>query len=277
MSLRQTILDELRVLNIKPDKSLGQNFLVEEKTYKDIVSAAEIEKGEIVLEIGPGLGTLTRFLLDAGARVTAVEKDRELAEYVARKFTNEERAIIKEGDILNYDIASLDLKKGEYKIVANIPYYITSHLLRIIFEQWPQPKKIVLLVQKEVADRITVKSKRWSLLAVSVAYFAQAKTIKRVPAGQFHPSPDVDSALIVFTPHAITDSSEYTKAFFDVARAGFSEKRKQLINNLSKGLHLAREEIFSLLGQCGIDPRRRAETLSIPEWRTITEHFLLLP
>ncbi len=272
-SFRETIIQTLRRLGIEPKKSLGQNFLMTESIYHAIVEALDLVSTDTVVEVGPGLGTLTQFLADKKARVIAIEKDTELTKHLRKKFTDTRNITIEEGDILEWQPTAHNLKAGEYKVVGNIPYYLTSHLLRIIFESWPTPQKIVVMIQKEVAQRIIAKPPAMSLLAVSIQYFANTKIIRHVPAGNFYPSPDVESSIIALTPHAITRKVP-DALFFKVARAGFSEKRKQILNNLSRELHLDKNTITEILTKSSIDPKRRAETLTIEEWQRLTEHIL---
>jgi 16S rRNA (adenine1518-N6/adenine1519-N6)-dimethyltransferase len=297
MGILTKIKEELSRLGIQPKKSLGQNFLINEGIYTKIIDAVETKKGETVLEIGPGMGILTEYLAKTEADIIGIEKDGKLANYLKTKFASPKnvklqaesrtkstsdnfglspfgaRVKIIEGDILEFDIASLGLKDGNYKVVGNIPYYITSHLLKTIFENWPKPKTITLMVQKEVAQRIRTKPPEMNLLAVSVQYYAEAKIISYVSNGSFYPSPDVDSAVIKLTPHVMPDSATFQKQFFKVAKAGFAGKRKQLINNLSRGMTLEKDEIQKKLASVGVDPQRRAETLTIEEWRKITKTF----
>jgi 16S rRNA (adenine1518-N6/adenine1519-N6)-dimethyltransferase len=273
MGILTKIKEELSRLGIQPKKSLGQNFLINEGIYIKIIDAVETKKGETVLEIGPGLGILTEYLARTEANIIGIEKDSKLIAPLTERFSPQKNVKIIEGDILEFDIAGLGLKDGSYKVVGNIPYYITSHLLKTIFENWPKPKTITLMVQKEVAQRIKTKPPEMSLLAVSVQYYAEAKVISYVSKGSFYPSPDVDSAVIKLTPHDMPDSPAFQKQFFKIAKAGFAGKRKQLINNLSRGMTLEKDEIQKKLTSAGVDPQRRAETLTIEEWRKITKTF----
>lgn len=259
---------DLESLGIEPRKSLGQNFLINRRIYEEIIAALELKPGEMVIEVGPGLGTLTEFILAAGTKVIAIEKDRQLIAFLRNKFSGDDIEII-EGDILKTTIP--DLKEGGYKIVGNIPYYITSHLLRVIFEQWPRPTLGVFMVQKEVAQRITAKPPEMSLLGVSVQYYSRAKIVSYVSRGSFFPMPKVDSGIIKLIPRPERDIAIQGKKFFAVAKAGFAEKRKQLVNNLSVHLKLSKKEVEEKLNLARIDPRRRAETLTIEEWQNISK------
>jgi 16S rRNA (adenine1518-N6/adenine1519-N6)-dimethyltransferase len=272
MILRDEIKTELAKLGVKPNKTLGQNFLVNEKMYEKIVMAADIKSGETIVEVGPGLGTLTGYLSQAGAEVIAVEKDGKLAEYLKHKFAGQKNVRIIEDDVLKLNPLNYNLQINDYKVVANIPYYLTSHLLRIIFESWPSPRSIVLMIQKEVAQRITAKPPKMSLLAVSVQYYAEAEIVDYVSQKSFYPAPKVDSAILKLTPNSMhqTNNGESEK-IFKMVRAGFAGKRKQLVNNLASGLKLNKELAEKKLQLSDIDPRRRAETLTLEEWQKLTE------
>ncbi len=271
MILLNTIKKELDALGIKPKKSLGQNFLVNEGVYKKIVAALEIRSGDTIVEVGPGLGTLTGYLAESGAKIIAVEKDRRLIDWLKKKFkafSNRIEAI--EDDILRMDIKKLGIRENDYKVVGNIPYYITSRLIRNILEDWPSPKLVVLMLQKEVAQRIVAKPPNMSLLAVSVQYYAEPKIISYVSAGSFYPPPEVDSAIVKLATRNLELGTSEVKNFFKVAKAGFAGKRKQLINNLAAGLKISKQEIQQKLSLIDINPQRRAETITIEEWQKIT-------
>ena len=271
MNLLSIIKKEQNILGIKPKKSLGQNFLVNKNVYQKIITALEIKKGDKIIEIGPGLGTLTSFLAESRAKVIAVEKDHKLVDYLKNKFANQKNVTIIEDDILRFDPKNYKLKAISYKLVGNIPYYLTSHLLRLIFEKWPCPKTVVLTLQKEVAQRIVAKPPNMSLLAVSVQYYSKPEIIDYIPRRSFYPAPEVDSAIIKLVPREqFVTYRENTKNFFRIVRAGFSGKRKQLINSLARGLKIKKDTIESKLKAAGVDPRRRAETLTLEEWQKIT-------
>ncbi len=237
---------------MRQKKSLGQHFLTNPKIHEHIVEAAEIKPGEMVVEIGPGSGLLTDHLLAAGARVIAVEKDTEFVKNLREKYKNKNIEII-EADVLNFKL--LNFKLSNYKLVGNLPYYLTSHLLRIILQEWPQPKCIVFMVQKEVAKRMTAKPPRMNMLAVLVQSYAEPKIIKIVKAGNFSPPPKVDSAIVKLVPLSTTHYS-----LLPLAAQGFAHPRKKLANNLP----------IELLENAGIDPNRRAETLTLDEWKKLS-------
>lgn len=263
---------------IIPKKSLGQNFLVNQHVLDKIIVAAEIKKDDIILEVGPGTGNLTEKLALKAKEIIAVEKDRRLIEQLQKRFTKHTFVThtkvcfvkIVEEDILKFNPEAFSLKSGGYKIVANIPYYITSHFLRIVFEKWPRPELIVLMIQKEVAQRIMAKPPHTNLLALSVQFFANPQIISSVGRGSFRPAPNVDSAIIKLTPiihNRFTDN----QLLFKVIRAGFSEKRKQLINNLAKNFNATKEQIKNIFSSVGIKENVRAENLSLEEWQKLAK------
>ena len=275
---------------IAPKQSLGQNFLYDEGLLARIAAAAELSPGDAVLEIGPGLGALTRQLAQDATRVVAVELDDRLLpilRYELEPFGNVE---IVHGDILTFDPAKWF--DGPFVVVANVPYYITGAIMRRLLEGRPRPRRMVLTVQREVADRLAAKPPDMSLLAVSVQYYGKVKVVGAVKAGAFWPRPEVDSAVVridVDARHLTDDRPQTTdrdqpssavgrpssdEAFFRVVRAGFSEKRKQLKNNLRQ-LGLTDEVIAAALVAAGIDGRRRAETLSVGEWEGVVTALAL--
>jgi 16S rRNA (adenine1518-N6/adenine1519-N6)-dimethyltransferase len=265
----------LQELEIRPHKGLGQNFLVDERVLKHILDAAEVGAQDTVLEIGPGLGTLTNALAESARHVVAVEIDPQLVTVLRDQLKARPNVEIVHGDILRLDIPGLlrsGLKAGPpaYKVVANIPYYITSAVLRHLLEASIRPLVIVLMVQREVAQRITAGPGEMSLLAVSVQFYGQPRLVRRVPAGAFYPVPKVDSAIIRVDPYSqLPLPAEEISPFFDVVRAGFGQRRKQLRNALAHGLRLPAETIAPDLVKAGIDISRRAQTLSVREWTTL--------
>jgi len=263
----------LNQFGIRPSKGLGQNFLIDESILQNIVASAGVGSQDTVLEIGPGLGSLTRHLALAAAKVVAIELDQKLfpaLETVLNPFHNIQ---LVQGDILDMNLADLVPLDG-YLVVANIPYYITSAILRHLLESSPTPRKIVLTVQKEIAERICAE-KKLSLLAVSVQIYGKPSIQMQIPAKAFFPAPNVDSALvqIEISPSPLINP-EHLDVFFLIVRAGFSQKRKTLRNSLSAGLHIPASQAEQLLTFVGIDPQRRAETLSLSEWGKLTEIYL---
>ena len=256
----------LREYGLQPKKSLGQNFLVDPNGLEKVIQAAGIGADDTVLEIGAGLGSLTLLLAQSARRVVAVEIDRNLIPPLTNVLSAYENVQIVEGDVLNLPLEEL-LPDDGYLVVANIPYYISSAIIRRLLEAEKRPARMVLTVQQEVAERICARDGKLSLLALSVQVFGAPGIAARIPAGCFYPVPDVDSAVLTIAlysqPLIALDALD---AFFKLAHAGFSQKRKTLRNALSAGLGLPAGEIEKLLGTAEIDPQRRAETLSIAEW-----------
>ncbi len=254
---------------MKLKKSLGQNFLKSQKVVNEIIEAGNVKSGEIVLEIGPGEGVLTKELLSTEAKIFAVEKDDRLIPELQNKFVKEileKRLNLIHDDILEIEISNLI--KENYKIIANIPYYITGQIIRKFLESAHQPESMTLLVQKEVAERITAKDGKESLLSLSVKIFGEPFYVKTVSKGVFKPQPKVDSAIL----HIKNINNEKLfgikpEFFFKVIHAGFAHKRKQLIPNLcsvfDKGV------ILKIFKEHNIDEKIRAEDLNLETWITI--------
>ncbi len=264
----------LRRHGLHPKKGLGQNFLIDDGVLRKLVAAAEIPPDACVLEIGAGLGSLTRHLARAAARVTAVELDQNLIPILEGVLAGEENVRILQGDILTLNPSAMDLPPG-YLVIANIPYYITSAILRHLLEAQVRPARLVLTVQREVAERICAGPGGHSLLSLSVQVYGEPRPVLRIPAGSFYPPPQVDSTALRVDiypqpriPYARLD------AFFRLIKAGFSQKRKTLRNALSAGLAVPPPQAAGLLERAGIDPMRRAETLSLEEWSRLTGEFL---
>lgn len=261
----------LRAYGLQPKKSLGQNFLIDPSGLDKVMQAAGLSPEDTVLEIGAGLGSLTVLLAQTVRRVIAVEIDRGLIAPLTEAVSEYDNVQIVEGDILKIPPEELNLGEA-YLVVANIPYYISSAIIRRLLETQNRPARIVLTVQQEVAERICAKDGKFSLLALSVQVFGVPRIQARIAAGCFYPAPDVDSAVLSITlyPQPLI-ATEELDTFFRLARAGFSQKRKTLRNTLSAGLGLPAVQAESLLAAAGIDPRRRAETLSIAEWGRLTD------
>jgi len=283
-----SIRDLIRLYNLDPKKSLGQNFLIDEQHLARIVAAAELTPDDTVLEIGPGFGVLTRQLAAQAGRVIAVELDDRLITLLRAQFATQPHVSIVHGDILELTPSELVANPPSniphsafrtphsYKVVANLPYYITSAVIRHLLETSQPPRLAVLMVQKEVAERICAEPGDMSLLAVSVQFYAQPTIVHQVPASAFYPRPKVDSAVLrldILPQPVVPDIAP--DAFFGVVRAGFSQKRKQLLNTVSAGLHIPKSEATTALNHAGIDPTRRAETLSLVEWGQLCR--VLLP
>ncbi len=263
----------LAAYDLKPRKSLGQNFLTDPNILQRITDSAGIGPEDVVLEIGPGLGSLTRHLAQAARRVVAVELDGQLIpilEAVLAPFPNVE---VVHADILKVDLERL-LGRETYIAAANIPYYITSAVIRRLLTGKTRPIRILFTMQKEVAERICAGPGEMSLLALSVQVFGHPSQTLRIPAGAFYPPPKVDSACLrvdVYASPLIPE--EDLDSFFLIAKAGFSQKRKTLRNALASGLRLAPEESARLLQSAGVDPQLRAEALRLEDWARLTAAF----
>jgi 16S rRNA (adenine1518-N6/adenine1519-N6)-dimethyltransferase len=259
----------MRQFGLKARKGLGQHFLIDETILKLIVSAAGLTPDDVVLEIGPGLGVLTRELARQAGQIIAVEIDSKLAAILRQTLAPLNNVSIINGDILSIDPTDLYPTAGRSfnKVVANLPYYITSPVLRHLLEAKARPETMIVMVQKEVAETIAAGAGRMSLLSVSVQLYGEPSIVGPVPARCFHPEPEVDSAILRIEVHRqplIT--AESAPGFFRLVRAGFSAARKQIVNSLALGLGLPKVEVSPLLEAAGIAPQRRAETLTIDEW-----------
>jgi len=263
----------LRQYGLRADKRLGQNFLQDPCALEKIVAAAEILPTDHVLEIGPGLGSLTRYLAAAAQSVVAVELDERLFPPLEAVLSPYQNVQLVHGDILDFEPGNLIQQPG-YLVVANIPYYITSAVIRHLLESAPKPRRIALTIQKEVAGRICAAPGELSLLALSVQVYGRPSIAAHIPAGAFFPAPQVDSAVAridIYDAPLIHPSLLGT--FFQLIKAGFSQKRKTLRNALSAGLRQPPAGVESLLRAADIDPQRRAETLNLDEWGKLSERF----
>lgn len=276
MMKQLNIFPLMKKYDIKPKKSLGQNFLVEAAGLNKVIDAAQLQPEDEVLEIGAGLGSLTYLLAQSVRQVVAVEIDKAVLPPLREALTNFENVQIIEGDILEKNPDEL-MEGKDYVVVANIPYYISSAIIRHLMEAANRPKRVVLTVQKEVAERVLARDGKMSLLSLSVQVFGQVSMAGVIPAGSFLPAPDVDSAVLkieLYPEPLIPLANE--KVFFKIAHAGFSQKRKTLRNSLSGGLGVSAILSEEILSKAQIDPQRRAETLTIPEWNKLAEIYLEL-
>jgi len=261
----------LKRYDLRAHKGLGQNFLQDPVALETIVSSAAIQTSDTVLEIGPGLGSLTRYLAVSAKEVVAVELDQNLLPPLNAVLSPYQNVRLIHGDILELSPNDLGLE-NQYIVVANIPYYITSAVIRHLLESESKPRRIVLTVQKEVAQRICAGPGDMSLLALSVQVYGQPRLAAHIPASAFFPAPKVDSAVLVIDIYDFPRiKEEYLDTFFKLIKAGFSQKRKTLRNSLSSGLHLSPAEAAEILNRANIDPQRRAETLTIEEWQRLSE------
>lgn len=269
--MTQSVPALLRAHGLRPRKRLGQSFLLDPAALSRIAEAADLSAQDAVVEVGAGVGNLTRLLAAQAGKVVAVELDDRLVDILRQQLASLPNVQVVHGDILQ----ASDFGFGDlgYKVVGNLPYYITSAILRHFLEDPPRPQLLVVTVQREVAERIVAQPGDMSLLAVSVQFYGQPRILARIPAGAFYPSPEVDSAIVRIDVHkappvdlggVVSEAS-----FFRVVRAGFSQKRKALRNSLGGGLRLAPAVVEEALQDVGVDPRRRAETLSLQEWASV--------
>ena len=263
----------LRAHGLHPRKGLGQNFLIDREALESVVRAAELGPNDLVLEIGPGVGTLTEALAACGAPVVAVELDEGLAAVLRTRMALRNNVRVVPGNALHLDPAALIPPGRPFKVVANIPYHITAPLIRHFLAGTMRPTMMVLMVQKEVAERLTAAPGRLSVLGLSAQFYARTEIVRVVPASSFFPPPQVDSAIVrlrvyATPPVAVDDEAR----FFKLIKAGFGETRKQLHNALTQGLaHIPARQIDAALAGASIDRTRRAETLSLAEWSALYE------
>ena len=260
--------------DLRARKGLGQNFLIDGGILKKLAAAAELTPSDTVIEVGPGLGVLTETLVEQAGKVIAIELDARLADILKARLKDQIKLTVIQDDILNINPADILGKQTEYKVVANLPYYITSAVIRHFLEAPVKPTTMVIMVQKEVAQQITAQPGEMSLLSVSVQLYGKPTVAGKVSAQCFYPAPNVDSAILkiaIYQEQKI--QTDDITGFFDIVRAGFSANRKQIINSLANGLKLQKTDIIPVLEQAGIDPQRRAETLTIDEWGVLFRVF----
>lgn len=252
-------------------KSLGQHWLTDELTLLAMADAVGVGADDVVLEIGPGVGTLTRILCERAKHVVAVEFDEKLAKELSNRVPESNLSVVHQ-DILQFDLTSLP---PDYKIAANIPYYLTSNLIRTISESSNRPAAIALLVQKEVAERVSAQPGSMSLLSVTAQYYWEVSVGEVVPARLFTPPPKVDSQILILKRRGTVRYPDVNaKAFFRVVKAGFSQRRKTLVNSLSGGLQMSREQAQALCERAGVSAGDRPQTLSIDQWYALYRALL---
>ena len=265
----------LRRFDLKARKGLGQHFLIDGEVLEAILAAAELAPTDTVIEVGPGLGVLTRELARQAGWVIAIELDNKLAAILKKTLAPFDNVVILNEDILGTDPKALLQEQAPsfpqeispYKVVANLPYYITSPVLRHFLEASVKPEIMIVMVQKEVAEAIVAEPGQRSVLSISVQFYGKPSIVSYVPAKSFYPAPEVDSAILridVYSQPAVSVADE--KSFFGLVRAGFTASRKQVVNSLTQGLGLPKAEVFALLEKAGIAPQRRAETFTLEEW-----------
>lgn len=255
---------------IRPSKEFGQNFLIDREVLETMVAAADLKKDDVILEIGPGFGVLTTELVKRASRVVAVEADRKMANVLREIMVDFKNVEIAEGDILKFQVPSSKFQEYGYKIVANLPYQITSAVFRKFLSEEPRPNEITVMVQKEVAERICAPAGEMSLLSLSVQFYGQPEIVAIVPRRAFWPEPEVDSAILKISNiqgiFAKNEKEISPEKFFRLAKIGFSARRKQLQNNLAGGLRLSNKKIKEVLVNLGFDERARAQDLSVDNW-----------
>jgi 16S rRNA (adenine1518-N6/adenine1519-N6)-dimethyltransferase len=263
----------LRQHGLDPHKGLGQNFLVDNGVLRKIVQSAGVTPMDSVLEIGAGLGSLTMVLADNARHVVAVEIDKKMIPVLQEVVAARKNVTVVPGDMLELDPTVL-MQNEDYMVVANIPYYITSAIIRHLLASKIKPQRMVLTMQKEVAGRICASAGDYSLLALSVQVFGSPRVVLNIPASAFYPPPNVDSStlLIDLYPEPLIPQDKLD-CFFKLAHFGFSQKRKTLRNTLSAGLNCSGDQAAALLQSAGIDPMRRAQTLELTEWRTLVMEY----
>ena len=267
---------KLKLGGVQPLKRLGQNFLTDKTALKKVITAAELKPTDIILEIGPGTGILTQELAKRVKRVIAIEKDKRMVDILREEMKDFRNVEFINDDVLkiiNYKLfKNLKLEiRNSYKIVGNLPFYLTAPVIRKFLEGKNPPKEMILIIQKEVAQRICAKPPDMNLLAVAVQFYAKPKIISYISKKSFWPQPKVDAAIIKiprFPKSQIYDwISETNKSlFFKIVKAGFSQPRKQLINNLSKKLKINKDKVKNWLLENGVPPTQRAETLTVEDW-----------
>lgn len=262
-----------RRFHIRPKRERSQHFLIQRSIQSAVVQAAELDDQATVLEIGPGFGSLTEGLIRTAGRVVAVELDRRLAQFLQSRFRNEPNLEIVQDDIRTVNLSALGLADRGYVLAANLPYQITSLVLRTFSSVQPRPSRIALVIQREVAERLIAPAGEKSLLAISVEFYGVAKLVQVIARTAFWPKPEVESALITIKPRTPrTELDE--RSFFRVVKAGFSNRRKQLHNSLSGGLHLDQEIVKKILKKAGIKPEIRPQDLELDDWITLARFCL---
>lgn len=272
----------LRHFNLRARKRLGQHFLIDREVLERIIAAAELIPTDIVMEVGPGLGILTQELARQAGLVIAIELDDKLAAILKQTLASFHNVVIVNQSILHLDPAvlwreyktKLPTSTHTYKVVANLPYYITSPVLRHFLEATVKPERLIVMVQKEVAETIVAEPGKRSVLSISVQFYGKPRIVSYVPAHSFYPAPEVDSAIMQIDVYPqpvvlVTD----VKSFFALVRAGFTAARKQIANSLAQGLQLPKAEVLTLLEKANIVPQRRAETLTLEEWAKLWQVF----
>jgi len=275
LASKRGIQNLLKKYQVRPSKRLGQNFLIDKEVIKKLIRAANLKPKDIILEIGPGIGTLTIELAKKVKKVIAIEKDPKMVKILEELLdcwkVRNVRMINK--DILKWN-PNYKLLTTNYKLVGNLPFYLTAPVIRKFLElPEARPRAMVLVIQKEVGQRICARTPDMSILAVSVQFYAKPEIISYISRKSFWPQPKVDGAILKIIPKKLITNLEFVDLFFKIVKVGFSHPRKQLINNLSQGLKLNREKVRDWLLKNNIRPEQRAETLTIKDWISLTKSF----
>ena len=271
--MKLTSIDNIKnILRDKPLKKLGQNFLINEEVIEKLISAAEINDGDKILEIGPGVGALTEKLTEK-ATVIAVEKDSRLIDHLKEM---ESKSLT----VLRADFLNVSLEKylqSNYKVVSNLPFNVATPIIRKLLKENP-PSLIVVIVQKEVAQRIESKGEKENFLSTIIKFRGEPEIVSTIPKNNFWPSPEVDASILKITPHSkySKKEEEFSNLFFKVVEAGFLHPRKQIKNNLTGLNNFSKENIENILINLNIDPKKRGEDLNLDDWIRITDKYLTL-
>lgn len=275
---RSDWLATLGELGIRPSRALGQNFLVEPSVVERIVEAAAIRPSETVIEVGPGLGILTRELLKAAGRVVAIELDRDLAAHLRHVFRDQPALELIESDALKVDFGRLVAPNEAYSVVANLPYSSASAIIRFLLEQPNPPRRLTVMVQREVAERLVATPPNMSILSVATQFYASGEIAFHVPPGAFVPSPKVESSVVTLDSRpSLALPPDEREPFFALVNAGFRHKRKTLANSIADETREPKSLIAERLTAIGIDPLRRAQTLSLEDWVNLTRAWRAEP
>jgi len=268
LSSKRAIRALFKQYKIRPSKKLGQNFLIDKKVVNKFIKAAALGSKDEVLEIGPGIGTLTQEIAKKAKRVIVVEKDPQMVEILKKTLREFKNIEIIQGDILKTDVSGFRFQvSGKYKVIGNLPFFLMAPVIRKFLETQRQPKEMIFFVQKEVGQKICASPPQMSLLAISVHFYAQPKIVSFFSKKSFWPQPNVDAAIIKIEPRIKNSELRINKdLFFRVVKVGFSHPRKQLVNNLSKGLKIDKEKVRTWLLKNGLQPNQRAETLKAADW-----------
>lgn len=270
---KSAVKNLLKKYNLRPIKGLGQNFLIDKRVIQKMMTAADLTSNDTVLEIGPGIGALTEDLAQRAGKVIAVEKDKRMVEILKETLKDYNNTKVVQDDVLKIENRKLEIG-NPFKVVASLPFYLTAPVIRKFLEESPAPELMVLVIQKEVAQRICQKPPKMSLFAVSVQLYSKPEIISYISKKSFWPQPKVDAAILKITPESVPTPD--VGKFFRIVKAGFSQPRKQLINNLSQGLKIDKKKLKIWLKKSEIQPVQRAETLTIKNWLRLTKTFLSL-